>query len=60
MQVTIYGSRLSPFVEKVIRGVQRKGLTWQLIEPKSPTDLEKWNPQTRETADHRIWPTPPG
>jgi glutathione S-transferase len=46
MQVTIFGSRLSPFVEKVIRGVQRKGLTWELIEPKSPTDLEKWNPQT--------------
>ncbi|HEU4431055.1 MAG TPA: glutathione S-transferase family protein [Myxococcota bacterium] len=46
MQVTIYGSRLSPFVEKVIRGVQRKGLTWELIEPKSPSDLEKWNPQT--------------
>ena len=46
MQVKIYGSRLSPFVEKVIRGVQRKGLTWQLIEPKSPSDLEKWNPQT--------------
>jgi glutathione S-transferase len=46
MQVTIYGSRLSPFVEKVIRGVQRKGLTYELIEPKSPTDLEKWNPQT--------------
>ena len=46
MQVTIYGSRLSPFVEKVIRGVQRKGLTWELIEPKSPSDLKKWNPQT--------------
>jgi glutathione S-transferase len=46
MQVTIYGSRLSPFVEKVIRGVQRKGLTWQLVEPKSPSDLKKWNPQT--------------
>ncbi len=46
MQVKIYGSRLSPFVEKVIRGVQRKGLTFELIEPKSPTDLRKWNPQT--------------
>jgi glutathione S-transferase len=46
MQVTIFGSRLSPFVEKVIRGVQRKGLAWQLVEPKSPADLEKWNPQT--------------
>ena len=46
MKVTIYGSRLSPFVEKVIRGVQRKGRTWELIEPKSPSDLKKWNPQT--------------
>jgi glutathione S-transferase len=44
--VKIFGSRLSPFVEKVIRGVQRKGLSWELIEPKSPSDLEKWNPQT--------------
>lgn len=48
MQVTIYGSRLSPFVEKVIRGVQRKGLAWELIEPTSPSDLRKWNPQTRK------------
>ena len=46
MRVMIYGSRLSPFVEKVIRGVQRKGLTYELIEPKSPADLRKWNPQT--------------
>jgi glutathione S-transferase len=46
MQVTIYGSRLSPFVEKVVRGVQCKGLAYELIEPKSPADLEKWNPQT--------------
>ena len=45
-RVTIYGSRLSPFVEKVIRGVQRKALAWELIEPKSPADLGKWNPQT--------------
>jgi glutathione S-transferase len=46
MQVTIYGSRLSPFVEKVIRGVQRKGLAWELVEPKGPADMRKWNPQT--------------
>jgi glutathione S-transferase len=46
MDVKIFGSRLSPFVEKVIRGVQRKGLAWELIEPKSPADLERWNPQT--------------
>jgi glutathione S-transferase len=46
MQVTIYGSRLSPFVEKVIRGVQRKGLAFELVEPKSPADMKRWNPQT--------------
>lgn len=46
MQVKIYGSRLSPFVEKVIRGAQRKGLAWELVEPKSPADMKKWNPQT--------------
>lgn len=39
MQVTIHGSRLSPFVEKVIRGAARKGLTRQLIEPKSSSDF---------------------
>jgi hypothetical protein len=36
MQVTILGARLSPFVAKVIRGVQRMGLTWERIETKRP------------------------
>jgi glutathione S-transferase len=46
MHVTLYGFRISPFVEKVIRGVQYKGLTWELKVPKSPGDMKKWNPQT--------------
>lgn len=44
----VYGSRLSPFVEKVVRGLQRKRLSYEIVEPKSPTDLRKWNPQTRK------------
>ena len=46
MQVTVFGSRLSPFVEKVVRGLQLKGVGFELVEPKSPTDLRRWNPQT--------------
>jgi len=46
MKTTVYGTRLSPFVEKVVRGLQLKGVPYELVEPKSPTDLRKWNPQT--------------
>jgi glutathione S-transferase len=44
----VYGSRLSPFVEKVVRGLQRKRIAYQLVEPSSPLDLRRWNPQTRK------------
>ncbi len=46
MQVTVYGTRLSPFVEKVVRGLQLKQVGYELVEPKGPTDLRRWNPQT--------------
>ena len=46
MKVTVYGTRLSPFVEKVVRGLQLKRVGFDLVEPRSPTDLRKWNPQT--------------
>jgi glutathione S-transferase len=46
MKVTVYGSRLSPFVEKVARGLALKRVPFELVEPRSPTDLRKWNPQT--------------
>ena len=46
MQVVLYGSRLSPFVQKVIRGVQRKGLRFELHVPKKRDDMRRWNPQT--------------
>ncbi len=48
MKVTVFGTRFSPFVEKVVRGLLLKGVPFELVEPKSPTDLKKWNPQTRK------------
>jgi len=46
MQVQIFGSRLSPFVEKVVRAVALKGLAYKLVDVKSPLDFKRWNPQT--------------
>ena len=46
MQVQIFGSRLSPFVEKVVRAVALKGLAYTLVDVKSPLDFKRWNPQT--------------
>jgi glutathione S-transferase len=48
MEATLFGGRLSPFVEKVARAMQLKGLTFKLVEPRSPTDFKKWNPQTQK------------
>ncbi len=44
----VFGSRLSPFVEKVVRALSMKRLTFQLVEPRGPGDFGKWNPQTRK------------
>jgi glutathione S-transferase len=46
MEVKLFGSRLSPFVEKVARALQMKGLRFELVPPKSPLDFKKWNPTT--------------
>jgi glutathione S-transferase len=44
--VILYGSRLSPFVEKVARALALKNLDYELVTPRSPLDLRRWNPQT--------------
>ena len=44
--VRVYGTRMSPFVEKVVRALQWKRIPFELVEPKSPRDLARWNPQT--------------
>jgi len=46
MSVALFGSRLSPFVEKVVRALQYKGLPFTLAPPRSPLDFKRWNPQT--------------
>lgn len=42
----LFGSRLSPFVEKVARALNLKGVPWSLVTPGSPLDLRRWNPRT--------------
>ena len=48
MGAQLFGSRLSPFVEKVARGLQLKGIEFTVVEPKSPADFKRWNPQTQK------------
>jgi glutathione S-transferase len=47
-QAVVFGSRLSPFVEKVVRALSVKGIAFRLEEPRSPRDFARWNPQTRK------------
>lgn len=42
----LFGSRVSPFVEKVARALALKELGFELAEPRGPMDLRRWNPQT--------------
>jgi glutathione S-transferase len=46
MNATLYGDRLSPFVEKVARALQVKDIAFKLVGLKGPNDLKKWNPTT--------------
>src|SRR5215813_807715 len=46
MAIILYGSRLSPFVEKVYRGLMLKQIPFQQHEPHSPFDLRRTNPTT--------------
>ena len=44
--VILYGTRLSPFVEKVARALEWKRVPFEIVEPKGPGDLRKFNPVT--------------
>src|SRR5512144_3050621 len=46
MQVQLFGSRLSPFVEKVVRALALKRVPFTLVDVRSPGDFRRWNPQT--------------
>jgi len=44
--ITVYGPRRNPFVDKVLRAVALKKLDARLVEPTSPEDYRRWNPET--------------
>lgn len=44
----VFGSRLSPFVEKVVRALALKGMEFELVPPRGPRDFSRWNPQTKK------------
>jgi glutathione S-transferase len=45
-EIRLFGVRLSPFVEKVVRALQLKDVPFELVPLKSPADFKRWNPQT--------------
>ena len=44
--ITLYGPRVAPFTEKVVRGLAFKKLAFELVEPESQDDYRRWNPET--------------
>ena len=44
--ITLYGPRIAPFTEKIIRGLGLKNLGFELVEPESAADYRRWNPVT--------------
>ena len=44
MAVRLMGLRLSPFVEKAVRGLRYKKIEFEEVIPSSPFELRKWSP----------------
>jgi glutathione S-transferase len=47
-RAALFGSRLSPYVEKVVRALALKRVPFDLTAPRSPLDFRRMNPQTRK------------
>jgi glutathione S-transferase len=45
-QAILFGAQVSPFVEKVSRALKLKKIGFDLVAPRGPGDLRRWNPQT--------------
>jgi glutathione S-transferase len=45
-KITLYGSMRTPFTEKVRRGLLYKQLPFELYEPTSADDYQRWNPKS--------------
>jgi len=44
--ITLYGPRQAPYTEKVRRALIYKGYEFELVEPESPEDYQRWSPKT--------------
>jgi glutathione S-transferase len=42
----LFGTRVSPFMEKVVCGLQWKGLQFEKVSLRTPIQLRRWSPQT--------------
>ncbi len=45
-EIQLYGPRLAPFVQKVVRALRLKKLDFTLHEPEGPEDYRRWSPDT--------------
>lgn len=45
-RIVLYGIRITPFTQKVIRALRMKGLDYEYREPSSPAELRRWSPET--------------
>jgi glutathione S-transferase len=52
--IIVYGTRLSPFVEKVARALEWKRVPFEIVEPKGPGDLRKFNPVTGKMPSAKL------
>lgn len=44
-RIKLYGPPVAPYVHKVILALRLKGLAFELVEPASPDDYLRWNPE---------------
>ncbi|MGH7288378.1 MAG: glutathione S-transferase family protein [Myxococcota bacterium] len=54
MPIEIFGSLISPFVDKVTRALRLKALPFELVLPSRFGDFARWSPNTRKMPAARI------
>ena len=54
MPIEIFGSPISPFVDKVTRALRLKALPFELVLPSRFGDYARWSPSTRKMPAARI------
>lgn len=46
--IRLFGNRLSPFVDKVVRALDYKRIDYEFVEATSPLQMRSWSPRTRK------------